>query len=353
MIEFRSQLLEARRLEPGSDEETTVGAEVRWDPLTGRTARLTISRPVLPTPPRTRRDELPPRDLDEARCPFCQDPYEVTPGLAPALSPERHLRRGEATLFPNLYPYGCYGAVISLTKQHHVPIEHFTRRQLRDGLRLARDYIARVVSHDPSARYVNVTWNLTPASGGTMLHPHFQINADPVPVNSLRETQDASLAYRAREGSGYWSELVAEERRLRMRFLADIADTAWLLPFAPQAHVEVWGVVPERTRISRLTDAQVDALAEGLHNVVQGYARAGRNALNMGMEADEGASVEPPVRMRVAVRSNYRSWYRSDQTHFDVVLEECATVITPELAAAWLRPAFGAPAGIDPDTGVA
>ena len=350
MIDFRSKLLRARRLEPGSDEETEVGAEVRWDPLTGRTARLTISRPLLPTPPPVRGSEMPDLDLDRSRCPFCQDLVQVTPGLAPALSPDRHMRRGEATLFPNLYPYGCYGAVISLTEEHHVPIERFTLRQVRDGLTVARDYLRRVAAHDAEARYVNVTWNLLPAAGGTIIHPHFQVNADPVPVNSLRETQEASRRFRERHGQAYWPLLVAKERRLRMRFLADVGDTAWLVPFAPQAHVEVWGVVPDRTRISDLSDEQVGHLAQGLFFVMQAYAAAGRHALNMGLEADEGPSAEPPVRMRVAVRANYRPWYRSDQTHFDVVLEECATVITPERAAAWLRPSFGAPAGVDPDT---
>jgi hypothetical protein len=55
------------------------------------------------------------------------------------------------------------------------------------------------------------------------------------------------------------------------------------------------------------------------------------------------------VRLRVVARSAWRAWYRSDQTHFDVVLEECATILAPETAAALLRPSFGEADSIDPN----
>jgi galactose-1-phosphate uridylyltransferase len=357
MIEFRSQPLFARSLRAGDDgpsEVTEALSEVRWDPLTGRTMRITAPRPaVLPVPREGGGEpELPEKALAADRCPFCDDLARVTPGLVSELGGERRLVRGEATLFPNLYPYGCWSAVIALTRAHHVPLARFPRATLEDGLWVARDYVRRVRRADPAARHVNVTWNLLPSSGGTLVHPHLQVNVDPIPVNSLRETQEGAAAFRARHGADFFETLVAEERRLGLRFLADLGETAWLLPFAPQAHVEVWGVVPGRTRLTELSDATLSALAEGLHRVMQAYARAGRNALNMAIECDEGPAAaavrDPAVRLRVVARSSWRAWYRSDQTHFDVVLEECATVIAPEAAAALLRPSFDAPAGVDP-----
>lgn len=356
-IEFRSRQLVARSLPPGGRGGVAEAvSEVRWDPLTGRTMRVTAPRPFsLPAPGTARPPELPEKALAAELCPFCGELAAVTPGLVPELGPERHLTRGEATLFPNLYPYGCWSAVIALTRAHHVPLAEFPRDRVADGLWVARDYVRRVRRADPAARYVNVTWNLLPSSGGTIVHPHFQVNADPVPVNGLRETQEAAQAFRARHGADFFATLVAEERRLGLRFLADVGETAWLLPFAPQAHVEVWGLVPGCTRFGDLPDTALAGLADGLYAVMQGYARAGRNALNMGLESDEGPPAgppvaEPPVRLRVVARSSWRAWYRSDQTHFDVVLEECATVIAPETAAALLRPSFDARDGLDPDT---
>lgn len=359
-IEFRSRPLVARSRRPGTDEVGEATSEVRWDPLTGRTMRVTAPRPfVVPAGGAARSEpELPAKALAAETCPFCGDLSAVTPGLLPALGAERHLARGEGTLFPNLYPYGCWSAVIALTRAHHVPLAAFPRQPVVDGLYLAREYVRRVRRADPAARYVNVTWNLLPSSGGTIIHPHFQVNADPVPVNGLRETQEAAAAFRARHGADYFATLVAEERRLALRFLADIGETAWLLPFAPQAHVEVWGLVPGQTRFGALPDRALEGLADGLYAVMQAYARAGRNALNMALESDEGPPDGPPasdpaIRLRVVARSSWRAWYRSDQTHFDVVLEECATVIAPETAAALLRPSFGAPDGLDPDRALA
>jgi len=357
IIEFRSQALVARSLRPGGGPQdlTEALSEVRWDPLTGRTMRVTAPRPGMMQAivrEGASNPELPEKALAAEHCPFCGDLAAVTPGLVPELGGERRLVRGEATLFPNLYPYGCWSAVVSLTRAHHVPIARFPRQVVEDGLWVAREYVRRVRAADPAARYVNVTWNLLPSSGGTLVHPHLQVNCDPVPVNGLRETQEGAAAFRARHDADYFATLVAEERRLGLRFLADLGETAWLLPFAPQAHVEVWGVVPGRTRLTGLGDDALEALAEGLHRVMRAYARAGRNALNMALECDEGQpdapAVDPAVRMRVVARSSWRAWYRSDQTHFDVVLEECATILAPEVAAALLRPAFDAPAGLDP-----
>lgn len=346
MIEFHSEQLVARFLKPGTEEVVEAVSEVRRDPLTGRTMRITAPRPV-PAGIHRAPPDIPEKQLHRERCPFCRDLASVAPGLDPAWSAEHQMRCGEAVLFPNLFPYGAFSAVIVLTKEHHVPINQFTREQLRDGLIVAREYVRQVVAAHPEARYVNVTWNLLPPSGGTLVHPHFQVNLDPVPVNSLRETQASSLRFRAAHGCSYWDALVEREREVRQRFVADVGATAWMVPFAPRRHLEMWGVVPQRSSVVSLLDAELENLAEGLHNVLAAYSRIGSNALNMAIETDEGPEDEPAVRMRVAVRSTWRPWYRSDQTHFDVMLEECATIIAPEAAAAALfRPAFGVTAGV-------
>ncbi len=348
MIEFRSEPLVARFLRPGGQELCEAVNEVRWDPLTGRTMRITAPGRPVTRPPATP-EAIPETVLDRDNCPFCKDLAEVTPGIRPTLQSPRALKSGEATLFPNLYPYGTNSAVICLTREHHVPIQRFSRAQLRNGLAVARDYVAKVQAAEPEARYVNITWNLLPPSGGTLIHPHFQVNADHIPVNRLREDLTASARFKERTGSDYWRALIATERRLGTRFLADIGQSAWLVPFAPRGQMEVWGILPHRTKVADLTGAEMDSLAEGLQNILNGYARIGINSLNFAIETDESPPELLPVRLRVVARSIFRAWYRSDQTHFTVVLDEFTTIRAPEMTAANLRSDFDAPAGLEPE----
>src|SRR5215217_285618 len=100
------ELLDPRR----GFERTRAELEVRWDPLTGHSARLVRGPgPLLPA------SDL---DLEEigqqfARsCPFCAPRIErMTPKLSSAVWPDGRIRHGQAVLFPNLLAYAAHSSV--------------------------------------------------------------------------------------------------------------------------------------------------------------------------------------------------------------------------------------------------
>ena len=79
--------------------------EIRTNPITGRTSRITPSRGLEREPGTERLPEPPPDSEATNNCPFCHPQLErQTPQLSPALHAEGRLVRGESVLFPNLFP---------------------------------------------------------------------------------------------------------------------------------------------------------------------------------------------------------------------------------------------------------
>ena len=129
-MEFKSIRKVTRFLDPRTGlSETRVESEVRLHPLTGRTSRVAhfslrgASRPD-------------PEELIAAtreNCPFCPQAVErETPMFPPDLVPRGRLRRNEATVVPNLFPYDAYSALTIITKDHYVPLHAFTEERLSD-----------------------------------------------------------------------------------------------------------------------------------------------------------------------------------------------------------------------------
>ena len=97
--------------------------EVRTDPVTGRTARVTAARSDEKEPGAERLPPPPPDAGDIACCPFCPPQRErLTPTFTPSFAPEGRLVVGHSVLFPNLFPYGGHSAVSLFNDRHFIEI---------------------------------------------------------------------------------------------------------------------------------------------------------------------------------------------------------------------------------------
>ena len=120
-IRFHVEKKIARLHDPRRNFELSeIESEVRYDPLTRDTAR--ICHFALP------QRELP--DLSaliestRGSCPFCPPVLErVTPRYPDALLSGGRMRRGEAVLVPNLFPYDDVSAILIVSRAHHVPLD--------------------------------------------------------------------------------------------------------------------------------------------------------------------------------------------------------------------------------------
>lgn len=343
MLIFEKKTLEARIILP--DGETVQRpVEIRTDPITGRTCRITYSRSAEREPGAEGLPPRPPSAHQGASCPFCPAGIaHQTPSLPPELSRKGRLRRGKSILFPNLYPYGRYSAVSLMDERHFVEIGTAEPETYADALLNCRDYLLRVRSMDRAAVYMAITQNHLPSAGGSLVHPHLQVQAEHTASNHQRDLLQRAQAHRREHDDRLFSAYLRQEMKRRERWIGTTGGWRWLSAFAPEGFFEIWGILPEVTRMGAVVDADWHALAQGIVNAQKYYRSLGRNGYNLGLLFWEAGSDDVEMRVVLRVRANYAPWVRSDFTGFELMLGDMATFTAPEQVAAQARPFWAPP----------
>ena len=341
-LKFERQTISAKFIDPaGQTAEKSI--EIRTHPITGRTCRITFSRinereagaDSLPQPP--------PTAGETARCPFCRPQVNSqTPRLHPDLAPDGRLVLGDSLLFPNLFPYGSYSAVSLFNDDHFVEIGTASFSSYADSFMNSAAYLKKVLQHDPQAVYMAITQNHLPSAGGSLLHPHLQINADRVAGNHHRFMLQKAGDCHRHDGRYLFSRYLAHEKTDGTRYIGQTGKWEWLAAFAPEGFFEIWGILPGITSFQQVTAAGWRDLARGIINTQHFYRSLCRNGYNLGLLSVETPASKLELRVVIVVRSNYAPWVRSDFTGYEVILGDMATFVAPEQTADWARPFFKA-----------
>ena len=341
-LKFECEKISARFVDPaGQTAERPI--EIRTHPITGRSCRIAFSRiheneagtDSLPPPP--------PDAVNTSQCPFCRPQVNFkTPQLHPDLEPGGRMVQGESILFPNLFPYGSYSAVSLFNNDHFVEIGTATSSTYGDSFMNASAYLKKVLHFDPQAVYTAVTQNHLPSAGGSLLHPHLQINADRVPGNHHRFLLQKSEHFQRQQGRYLFASYLAHEKADGSRYIGQTGRWEWMAAFAPEGFFEIWGILPGTTSFQQVTAAGWQDLARGVINTQHFYRSLCRNGYNLGLLAVETSASCLELRVVLVVRSNYVPWVRSDHTGYEVMLGDMATFVAPEQTAVWARPFFEA-----------
>ena len=338
MLSFEKNTIQARMVLP--DGQTVARPiEVRRNPITGRTCRITSSRAEEREPGAAALPDPPPFAADRSGCPFCPGALTAhTPRLSPELCPAGRMQRGQSVLFPNLFPYGSYSAVSLFDDRHFTEIGAASPDSYADCFLNCRDYLLRVLEHDPAAVYMAITQNHLPSAGGSLLHPHLQLQADPVASNHHRFLQGRAAAHFRETGARLFSTYLEHERQDGSRYIGRTGSWEWLAAFAPEGFFEIWGILPGVTSIRQAEAGDWRALASGVVQVQKFYRSLNRNGYNLGLLSIEDGAKALELRVVLIVRSNYAAWVRSDHTGFEVMLGDMATFTAPEQTAQLARP---------------
>ena len=336
-LHFTKETILANFVEPGGDS-VEKRIEVRTHPITGRTCRITYSR-IAEKERGTERLPDPPKEaLDTSTCPFCRPQLtQQTPRLHPDLASSERLQRGESILFPNLFPYGSYSAVSLFDNHHFVQIGRASVDAYTDSFLNAADYLTKILQHDPNAVYLAITQNHLPSAGGSLLHPHLQINADAIASNHHRFLAERSHAYFEANGRMLLEDYLAHEMEAGSRMIGRTGPWHWLAAFAPEGFFEIWGILPGITSIKALGTSDWRALSQGVCNTQKFYRSINRNGYNLGLLMIEDGHSRLEMRVVLVVRSNYAPWVRNDHTGFEVMLGDMATFNAPEETATMAR----------------
>lgn len=332
-MELQCEVLTSEILHPAHGFEPVQGrVEVRWDPLTGHTARLVEGFSRL----------LPESDFDlqalgaetRSNCFFCPERVElVTPLLPPAIHPDGRIRRGRALLFPNILTYSQYSSVsIYAPDLHYLPLDRMTGRLMADNLAVQVEFVRAVTRRDARAEWASINANHMLPSGSSLFHPHLQSSVDPV-----ASTVQAALA--AVPGERY-QDYLETERRLGERYIGATGRVEWLASFAPVGFNEIRGLLPGVTSPSELEDEQIEDLAEGIARVLNVYAASGYQSFNLAIFGAPTGVNGYPLNVRLVSRSNLQPLYRSDVTYFERLHGQAMVDTVPEELAERARAAF-------------
>ena len=342
LIAFERREIVSRLGDPREgDAPVSITLELRRDPLTGRSARLAhfgaISAKAL--------------DFDHYRrpevighCPFCgEDRERQTPSFPRDLIPEGRLRRGQALLVPNLFPYDIHSTVCILTREHVVPLPELTGDIVADGLRLGLELWQRLAPRAGfSPAFPVMGWNYMPPSGGGLVHPHHQYLLTPEPGNRYREELNASAAFVEGHGRDYWSALAAEEAELGDRFVGTTGPWSWLSAFAPEGVLgEILAVLPGMWDLESFGESAVEGLVDGLLRCFRHFQSAGIHSFNAALFLGPRGQSHFAAHLRLVPRTflNLRDM-APDVNFLKMLFDEPVSVVRPEELASRLRPFF-------------
>ena len=342
-MEFKSREIVVKFRHPQKGfEEVEVGSEVRWDPLTGRAGRITAHR-TLDIPVERGLPDIS-GIVEESRkgCVFCPPLLDVfTPKLPGGIFSTDKLDHKGTVLFPNLFPYGAASAVCIFGRDlHFIEIGKIGAELQVATFTNCVEYIRRYRGHNPALLYSSITQNYLPSSGGSFVHPHFQVQVDDFPAQHQFDMLDGARKYFQETDSNFWEDLIAEEKRRGERWIGRTGGWAWYTPFAPKGFKEAAAALPNRKCVTECSEAELLDLCRGIENVERYYSRAGCNSFNFALYSMSTPDPAWTLNFRILIRANWQPWYRNDRSFHEVMLGEAAVPEPPERIAEHLRPYF-------------
>jgi UDPglucose--hexose-1-phosphate uridylyltransferase len=334
---FTIEPVTAQFIAPEGEEVERI-IEIRTNPITFRTSRVTLSR-IGEKEKGTETLPEPPPDADrKAVCPFCRPQVmEKTPRCIEHLAPSGRLVRGASILFPNLFPYGRYSGVSLFDDNHFVEIGMASVHSYRDSFLNCSEYLKRIRAADPQAVFMAITQNHLPSAGGSLLHPHLQIHADRIASNHHRFLRLRAMEYHHATGSRLFTDYLQHEQQDGRRYIGTTGPWQWMAAFAPEGFYEIWAILPGCTSFRSLCDDDWENLALGVIRTQKFYRSLCRNGYNFGLLLIEDENDCLEMRAVILARSNFAPWVRNDHTGYEVMLGDMATFVPPEETARLAR----------------
>ncbi|MDH4232765.1 MAG: hypothetical protein OEW04_12145 [Nitrospirota bacterium] len=320
--------------------------EIRRDPLLGDSS---IYNPFLKDKARfffgDNDPELIRKLVEESSgtCIFCGEKIgKNTPRYPSTLLAEGRIRLGEALLFPNLFSIGKYHPVVSLSKAHFLKLSEFSSQLIGNGLAAASKFLKTVYHADTSVSYAVINANYLFPAGASLVHPHLQMLITPVAYSYHERLIEACNTYHQKFGSCYHSDLIAEEKKTGLRYIAQQGGWHWMTAFSPMGSNEVIAVHEGEGDFALLSDADLRSLSYGISKVLSFYEVLGHLSFNYSIFSLRKSHPKEGFRclLKLINRQNLYKNYRNDDYFLQKMLQSELIINLPEELAEKLRSFF-------------
>jgi len=275
-------------------------------------------------------------------CFFCGEAVaQSTPRFMPDFSSEGRIRVGEALLFPNLFSLGTYHPVIRLCDAHFLKLSEFTPELIADGFFAARKFIHTAYEKAPDVAYVAVTANYLFPAGASLVHPHLQMIATPIPYSYQARMLDGCRKWHEKHSSSYFVDLVGEEKN-GVRYIGQTGDWHWLTPFSPLGNNEIMAIHEMKADLNELSDEDISNLSAGIARVLRYYETLGHLSYNYSLYSVRSGRDGGGTRalIKIITRQNLYPNYRNDDYFLQKLLQSELIITPPEELAEKLRESF-------------
>lgn len=320
--------------------------EVRMDPLTGHQSifNSALEDKVSILFPETDNVYAAERAGETLKtCFLCNGRWkETTPRYPSELIPDGRIVRGEAVLFPNLFPLAAHHAVVMVGDLHYRELKDFPPSLLYDALSASLDFIVRCHAANPEMAFFTINANYLPPAGASVVHPHLQVLGSPRPGTHHRMLLEASRDYTVKNGGNYWLDLVDAEWTEGLRNIATVGDSRWITAFSPVGVHEVNAIWTRREHFLQWAEDDLRAMAEGLSGILRGCHEMGYSTFNFSCFSGPLGGSTPEFRcmLRFVNRQNLMPHHRTDDYYFQKLLRNEIIVRRPEVLAELFRPHF-------------
>jgi len=316
--------------------------EIRKDPLTGKVCRLNVNRIRRARPGLEKDGKFFKATVKNSKknCPFCADKiFKLTPKFVGMK--ERFILK-DSVLFPNLYPFSFYHAVVVFTsKKHFLSLEELTPKLLFNSLKNSLNFFKEANRKNKKFKYPSINFNYMPPAGASIVHPHFQIVLDDKPTPFTDLLIKKSLAYYKTHNSNFWFDLIKEEKKNKERFIGRTGCFYWIADFAPLKDNQVSGIISKKVScVTELKDKQLKDLSLGLSKVFKKFWLKGIKSLNLALfSGPMGKDMSDYfcVNLKIISRPRLTQSYVSDIGFMELLHSEPVIDTLPEELAKSLR----------------
>ncbi|WNF38205.1 hypothetical protein RJD24_07190 [Bacillaceae bacterium IKA-2] len=311
--------------------------EIRFDPLTNESSRIVFDPGLNFTAPDYQEEAL---STGGENCPFCKENLlKLTPVFPKEIAEQGRIFKGEAVLFPNLFPYSKHNGVTTFSNEHYVKLADFTTEMIKDAFMAAQIYIQKVIEHDKEAKYASINWNYLPFSGGSILHPHLHIIVSETPMNYQSLVSKAVNNFKMETGQDYFKTLSETEKQQQDRWIGEIGKTTWMHAFAPKTHNDFVAVLSNVTSINDMKEADWLDFAKSLKAIFATLTEQGLASFNMILNFANQLD-ENTVHARLIPRLTIGQLGTSDINFFQALHQEPLSYKRPEDVAEKARNYF-------------
>jgi galactose-1-phosphate uridylyltransferase len=320
--------------------------EVRLDPLTDHQSitSAAIGGKLAVMFPETDEAYLRERaEATEASCFLCNGKWQkTTPRYAEDLIPGGRMVKGEAVLFPNLFPVAAYHAIVMVGNRHFRALDDFSVSSLFDALSVSFDFMKRCHATDPEAIYFTINCNYLFPAGASVVHPHLQILGSPFASVHHQLLLDRSHTYFHEKNACYWLELTHAEKQSGVRWIGELGESRWFTAFSPLGANEVNAVWPTKCHFLEWRDDDILSMAEGISKVLRTYHELKFSTFNFSCFGAALGHDVPEFRcfLRLINRQNVTPHYRTDDYYFQKLLNNEIIIHQPENLASLIRRNF-------------